>query len=75
MPLVINGLGGGHTGRHTDRQTDRHTHTHILTREPKQFQETKCTPRAPGLINKSLKFKKGVGIAIKSTETNSKLAF
>ena len=31
MPLVINGLGGGHT----------HTHTHIPTREPKQFQETR----------------------------------
>ena len=28
MPLVINGLGGGHT--------------HIPMREPKQFQETRC---------------------------------
>ena len=37
MPLVINGLGGGHT----DRQTDRHTHTRIPTRGPKQFQETR----------------------------------
>ena len=29
MPLVINGLGGGHTD------------THIPTRRPKQFQETR----------------------------------
>ena len=33
-PLVINGLGGGHT--------DTDTRTHIPTREPKQFQETRC---------------------------------
>ena len=33
MPLVIKALGG----RHTATQA----YTHILTREPKQFQETK----------------------------------
>ena len=43
MPLVINGLGGGHTDRHT--QTD--THTRIPTRGPKQFQETRrARPKA-----------------------------
>ena len=31
MPLVINGLGDGHTDRHI----------HIPTHEPKQFQETR----------------------------------
>ena len=39
MPLVINGLGGGHTDRHTD--------TCIPTHEPKQFQETGTCGRRP----------------------------
>ena len=38
MPLVINGLGGGHT--------------HISTHEPKQFQETRCTLAAHAWFEK-----------------------
>ena len=51
-PLVINGLGGGHT----DTRTYTQTHTRILTRGPKQFQETR---RARPLVKKeSTKFTK-----------------
>ena len=63
MPLVINGLRGGDT--QTDRQT--HTYTHIPKREPKQFQETRCTlacgRHEPGL-------KMGIGIKVKSMQTS-----
>ena len=39
MPFMqlINGLRGGHTHTHTHTLT----HANILTREPKQFQETR----------------------------------
>ena len=46
MPLVINGLGGGHT----DRQT--HTHTHAYRHVDQNFKKPGVRglwPRAPGL--------------------------
>ena len=50
MPRVINALGGGHTD----------ADTHIPTREPNQFQKTRCTqaagPHAPGLKTKINEF-------------------
>ena len=49
-PLVINGLGSGHTHAHT--LTHIHTQTHIPLHERKQFQEIRL--RVPGLIRKQV---------------------
>ena len=42
MPLVISGLGGGHTD--TDTDTNTHTHTDTWTKAISR------RPRVPGLI-------------------------